>query len=115
MSEEHRKILEKHLQFTKERDWDQFQTAKNLSVALSVEASELAEVFMWLKDKQVMELKESTIQAAEEELADVFIYLLRLAHLLGVELTEAAHKKMDKNIEKYPIEKGLELSRSLSS
>ena len=115
MSKENQEILKKHLQFTKERNWDQFQTPKNLCMALSVEASELLEIFMWLNEKQVLELKENTVHAAGEELADVFIYLLRLAHVLGIDLVEASHKKMEKNIQKYPIETGLDLSSALQT
>lgn len=115
MSKEIAEILKKHLKFTKERNFDQFQTPKNLCMALAVEASELLEVFMWMNEKQVAELKETTKDAAKDELADVFIYLLRLSHVLGIDLIEAAHKKMEKNFNKYPIEQGLELSKKLSS
>lgn len=111
MSQENQEILKKHLKFTKERDWDQFQNPKNLSMALSVEASELLEIFMWLNEKQAIELKPSTVHAAGEELADIFIYLLRLAHVLGIDLIDAAHKKMEKNIQKYPVEMAIALSK----
>ncbi len=115
MSQEHQAILNKHLAFTKERDWDQFQTPKNLCMALSVEVSELLEVFMWLNEKQASNLQAPQRQAAEDELADVFIYLLRLAHTLGIDLVAAAHKKMAKNIQKYPIAKGLQMASALAT
>ncbi len=115
MSKEIQEILKKHLKFTKERNFDQFQTPKNLCMALAVEASELLEVFMWLNEKQIKELKEDTVDAAKDELADVFIYLLRLSHVLGIDLIDAAHKKMEKNFEKHTVEKGLELSKKLST
>lgn len=113
LKRENQEILEKHLQFTKEREWDRFQTPKNLCMALSVEASELVEIFMWMSERQTMTLDEAARQAASDELADIFIYLLRLAHELGIDLVEAAHKKMAKNIQKYPIDIGLALSKRL--
>lgn len=113
MASEIQVILETHKKFTKERDWDQFQNPKNLSVALSVEASELAEVFMWLTEKQCTALNEKQLQAASEEIADVFMYLLRIADVLGIDLVKATHEKMQKNIEKYSIEKGRSLANAL--
>ncbi len=104
-----------HLQFTKERGWDQFQTPKNLSMALSAEAAELLEVFMWLDEQQSITPKENTLQAAEEEIADVFIYLLRIANALRVDILKAAEKKMAKNIEKYPIQMSIDLAKKLTS
>ncbi|TPW22071.1 MAG: hypothetical protein FD126_45 [Elusimicrobia bacterium] len=65
--------------FARERDWDQFHTPKNLAMALSVEASELAEIFQWLTPAQSRKLKGRAREHFEEELADVFLYLLRLA------------------------------------
>lgn len=111
--DKNKKLIEMHKQFTKERNWDQFQTPKNLAMALSVEASELVEIFMWLNDKQAMFLQKKKIQEAEEEIADVFLYLLRIADVLGVDPVAAAEKKMQKNIEKYSIEKGLFLAKEL--
>lgn len=73
------KILGMHKKFTQERNWDQFQTPKNLSMALSVEASELVEVFMWLTDQQALCLSENKLQAAAEEIAGIYI---SLAHCL---------------------------------
>jgi len=106
-------IIETHKSFTRERDWDQFQNPKNLSIALSVEASELAEIFMWLTEKQSNALNEKQLQAASEEIADVFMYLLRIADALGIDLIKATHEKMKKNIEKYSIEKGRFLAKEL--
>ncbi len=106
-------ILETHKSFTRERDWDQFQNPKNLSIALSVEASELAEIFMWLTEKQCAALTEKQLQAASEEIADVLMYLLRIADILGIDLIKATHEKMKKNIEKYSIEKGRSLAKKL--
>ncbi len=108
-----KKILETHKKFTYERNFDQFQTPKNLAMALSVEAAELMEILMWLSEKQTIELNGERLKAAEEELADIFIYLVRLADVLGIDLIEAASKKMEKNFAKHSIEKGLALAKTL--
>ena len=100
------KSLQKQLrQFATERDWDQFHSPKNLSMALSVEASELLEHFQWLSEKQSNELSGEPLNAVAEEMADVFIYLLKLADKLDVDLIETATLKIKKNAEKYPINK----------
>jgi NTP pyrophosphatase (non-canonical NTP hydrolase) len=109
--DENKKILNTHLDFTKERNWDQFQTPKNLCMALSAEAAELLEVFMWLTDTQSRSIKKAKLREAEEEIADVFIYLLRIAHELDINLIKAAEKKMKRNVQKYPIEKGLDMAK----
>jgi len=107
------RIVEAHKKFTFERNWDRFQTPKNLSMALSVEVAELVEIFMWLNEKQATSLKEDRLNAASEEIADVFLYLLRLADTLGIDLIKATDQKMKKNIEKYSVEKGLTLAELL--
>lgn len=113
MFKEIEKIVKAHREFTKERNWDQFQNPKNLSMALAVEASELAEIFMWLSDQQSQNLKSHQLIAASEEIADVFLYLLRISDTLGIDLLKATYEKMEKNKEKYPIEKGLALAQAL--
>jgi NTP pyrophosphatase (non-canonical NTP hydrolase) len=75
-------------------------------MALSVEASELVEIFMWLSEKQASSLTEQQLAAASDELADILIYLLRIADVLGIDLLKAAATKMKKNCIKYPVEKG---------
>lgn len=107
------KILEAHKQFTKERDWDQFQNPKNLSMALSVEAAELAEIFIWLSDSQSIMLSDKQINHAAEEIADVLMYLLRISDALGINPIKAALDKMEKNKLKYSVEKGKELAKAL--
>jgi dCTP diphosphatase len=113
MTKEIKIIVEAHKKFTKERDWDQFQNPKNLSIALSVEASELAEIFMWLTEKQSNNLNKKQLQAASEEIADIFIYLLRISDMLGVDLFKSTGEKMNMNIDKYSIEKGKFLAQGL--
>lgn len=91
--------------FSKERDWDQFHSPKNLSMALSVEASELLEIFQWLSEEESSNLKDTKKQHAKEEVADIAIYLIRMCMKLDINLEEAIFEKMQKNIEKYPVEK----------
>jgi len=99
-------VLQKELQaFADERDWDQFHSPKNLTMALSVEASELVECFQWLTEEQSQNLSPEQRQAVIDEMADVQVYLLRLATKLDVNLLEAVEQKMVKNAEKYPADK----------
>ena len=108
------RILENHKKFTQERHWDEFQNPKNLAMALSVEVAELVEIFMWLTEKQSIALKEHQLDAASEEIADIFMYLLRMADVLGIDLIKVTDRKMKKNHEKYSIEKGQALAKLLS-
>lgn len=89
-------------QFARERDWEQFHSPKNLSMALIVEAAELVEHFQWLTEAQSHSLPEKTLREVEQEMADVFIYLNRMADLLGVDLMDAARRKIELNAKKYP-------------
>jgi len=90
--------------FAAERDWEQFHSPKNLSMALMVEAAELMEHFQWLTEAQSAELPPETQQAVSEELADILLYLVRLSDRLGVDLREAALRKLEKNAVKYPAD-----------
>jgi NTP pyrophosphatase (non-canonical NTP hydrolase) len=90
--------------FAAERDWDQFHTPKNLASALSVEAAELLEIFQWLKTGEATELTPEQHQHAQQEMADVLLYLVRLADRLDVDLYQAALDKMKLNGQKYPTE-----------
>ena len=90
--------------FAAERDWDQFHSPRNLAAALAVEAAELLEPFQWLTDEQSRELSIEARAAVEHELADVLLYLVRLADKLGVDLEQAARAKIELNAQKYPVE-----------
>jgi NTP pyrophosphatase (non-canonical NTP hydrolase) len=90
--------------FAAERDWDQFHSPKNLAMALAVEAAELLEHFQWLKEDESRSLPPPELAKVREELADVLIYLVRLADKLGVELLPAAIDKIAINARKYPVE-----------
>lgn len=91
--------------FSDERDWSQFHSPKNLSMALIVEAAELVEHFQWMQaDESDLLTNKKRLQVGDE-LADILIYTVRLANRLNIDLEKAAQEKMRKNKIKYPIEK----------
>lgn len=94
-------------EFSRERDWDQFHTPKNLVMALTGEVGELNEIFQWMTDSLAREAGRSpaTAEHVGEELADVLLYLVRLSNVLGVNLNDAVVDKLAKNALKYPIDK----------
>lgn len=100
------KELKKQLaEFNDERDWDQFHSPKNLAMALSVEASEVVELFQWMKSTESYTLNEEKNQRLKEEIGDVLLYLLLLADKFNIDPVDAALKKLQKNKEKYPVDK----------
>jgi NTP pyrophosphatase (non-canonical NTP hydrolase) len=101
-------------EFARERDWDLFHTPKNLAAALSVEAAELLEHFQWLTPEQSAELTSEARAGVREELADVLLYLIRLADKLDVDLIEAAQAKLAINARKYPADKARGSARKYS-
>ncbi|MBT3584187.1 MAG: nucleotide pyrophosphohydrolase [Halobacteriovoraceae bacterium] len=93
-------------QFAVDREWEQFHSPKNLSMALSVEASELLEIFQWMKEEDSWDISDpKLIEAVGDEVADIFVYLLRLATVLNLDLKELVDQKMLKNGKKYPVAK----------
>jgi dCTP diphosphatase len=98
-------LIEAIKAFNRERDWEKYHSPKNLSMALSVEVAELLEVFQWLTEEESRRLPPAKRQAVEEEIGDVTILLLALAGELGVDVLEAARKKLERNRAKYPVEK----------
>ena len=98
-------LRDKLRQFAAERDWDKFHTPKNLATALSVEAAELLEHFQWLTADQSVRLSAGQRDQVRDEMADVLLYLIRLADKLDVDLLDAAAKKIAKNSLKYPADK----------
>jgi NTP pyrophosphatase (non-canonical NTP hydrolase) len=92
-------------EFVQEREWDKFHTPKNLAVSLSVEAAELLEHFQWLRTGDKAELGVAKVDHIKAEMADVLIYLIRLADKLDVDLAGAVHSKLEVNRMKYPAEK----------
>jgi dCTP diphosphatase len=105
MSEALRALQQRLAAFAAARDWDQFHSPKNLAMALSVEAAELVQEFQWLTEAESQALEAERFERVRLELADVFIYLLRLADKLDVDLLEAADRKIALNEQKYPAER----------
>jgi dCTP diphosphatase len=98
-------LREKVRDFAAARDWDQFHSPKNLAMALSAEAGELLEVFQWLTEVQSARLDDAARAAASDEIADVLLYLVRLADTLGIDLLAEAQRKLAENERKYPVDK----------
>jgi dCTP diphosphatase len=92
-------------QFASERDWDQFHSPKNLAIALSVEAAELLEHFQWAPEADTKVLTPDQHVKVREEIADVLLYLIRLADKLNIDLLAAATDKIKVNAAKYPVDK----------
>jgi NTP pyrophosphatase (non-canonical NTP hydrolase) len=105
MSEALRALQQRVAAFAAARDWEPFHSPKNLAMALSVEAAELVEEFQWLTEEQSRSLDAERRERVRLELADVFIYLLRLADKLGVDVMRAAEDKVALNENKYPAER----------
>lgn len=106
MSNEYFEALSERLvTFAKDRDWDQFHAPKNLVMALSVEAAELMEHFQWLTEEQSNNLSKEKLDEVAFEMADIYIYLTRLATKLEVDLPQYVEDKIKINEERYPVEK----------
>lgn len=99
-----RELTEAQRAFARERDWEQFHTPRNLAAAMSVEAAEVLEHFQWLTDAQSTQLDPGRREAVARELADVLLYLVRLADVLGIDLVAAARAKMLLNASRYPAD-----------
>ena len=91
--------------FAAERDWDRFHTPKNLAMALSGEAGELIEHFQWLTVEESASLPAPAREEVALEMADVLLYLVRLGDVLGIDLAEAARRKIAINAQRYPVER----------
>jgi NTP pyrophosphatase (non-canonical NTP hydrolase) len=98
-------------EFAAARDWEQFHSPKNLAMALSVEASELLEIFQWVTEAQSRSLTPEAKAEASDEIADVLLYLIRLGDQLGIDPVAAAQRKMVKNAQKYPADKARGLAK----
>ncbi len=106
MSNEYFDTLSKKLaKFAMDRDWDQFHAPKNLVMALSVEAAELTEHFQWLTEEQSHHLSKEKLDEVAFEMADIYIYLTRLATKLDVDLPKYVEDKIAVNEKRYPVDK----------
>ncbi|SBS37421.1 MazG nucleotide pyrophosphohydrolase domain protein [Marinomonas spartinae] len=92
-------------EFAKEREWDQFHSPKNLSMALAGETGELLDCFRWLTEEASYQLNDQQSQAVKEELADVLLFTVRLADKLNIDLFAEAQAKMLKNENRYPVDR----------
>jgi dCTP diphosphatase len=98
-------IAKRLADFARDRDWEQFHSPKNIATALSVEASELLEIFQWLTEGQSKEPSREAMEKVKEEVADVQLYLIRLCDLLQIDLAAAVDAKLAANARKYPVHK----------
>ncbi|MDH5357299.1 MAG: nucleotide pyrophosphohydrolase [Gammaproteobacteria bacterium] len=99
-------LLQKIIEFRRERDWEQFHSPKDLAISISIEASELLEWFQWRTDDEITkQLASDKRELLEDEIADVAVYLSYLSHDLGIDINEAVAAKIEKNAAKYPIDK----------
>ena len=105
MSDTIDQLNERLRRFARDRDWEKFHSPKNLSMALIAEAAELVEHFQWLSQKDSESLPQEKLEEVRMELADIQIYLMRIAERLGVDLLAAAEEKMAINEERYPVDK----------
>ncbi len=98
-------VMDAVLEFRRKRDWEKFHKPKELAAAITVEASELLEVFQWKSHEEVASLLESpSRERVEDEIADVVILLSYLCHDLGLDVNAAVRSKLKKNEAKYPVE-----------
>lgn len=100
-----KEIQKKLRKFAEERNWEQFHSPKNLSMALAAETAELLEIFQWLTEEQSKNIVNSgkDMAAVREEIADVFIYLARLADKLNIDIEKEVLAKIEVNEKKYPV------------
>jgi len=91
--------------FVQERDWEQYHSPKNLAMAMIVEAAELVEHFQWNTAEESYQLSAEKREQVSHELADTFVYLLRIAEVTGVDLIAATNAKIELNAKKYPADK----------
>jgi NTP pyrophosphatase (non-canonical NTP hydrolase) len=95
-------LVKRLRRFAEERDWEQFHSPKNLSMALSVEVAEIVEHFQWLTEEESRRLGDDKREELAEEIGDVMIYLVNLADKLGIDPLRSAKEKLEKNETKYP-------------
>jgi NTP pyrophosphatase (non-canonical NTP hydrolase) len=100
--EKYNKIIEELIQFSNDRDWEQFHDSKNLALAISLEAAELNELFLWKKDDEVENINKERLK---EEIADILSFTFLLAEKHNLDVFEIVSEKIKKNAQKYPVDK----------
>lgn len=103
LMERHARLKARIARFAAERGWGKYHTPKNLAMAMVKEAAEVVEIFQWLTPAEAKRLDPARRAHLAEELADTYVYLLKLADAFGIELDEATLAKMEKNERKYPV------------
>jgi len=98
-------LIAKIKEFNNERNWEQYHSPKNIAMSLTVEVAELLEHFQWITEEESRHLSDDKRKELADEIGDVLIYLLNLADKLDINLVEAAKQKLEKNREKYPVDK----------
>jgi NTP pyrophosphatase (non-canonical NTP hydrolase) len=98
-------IQEKLRNFSRERDWDQYHSPKNLAMALAAEAGELLEIYQWLTEQESNNPDDKIRKQTSEELADILIYIIKMADKLNIDLVDSVNNKIAINEKKYPKEK----------
>ena len=101
-----KELKQKLRKFAEDRNWNQFHNPKNLAMALGGEVGELLDIFQWLKEEEsnLNGISDKHLAKTKEELADIFLYLIRIADKLDIDLVEEANNKIETNHQKYPIE-----------
>lgn len=92
-------------EFIKERDWEQFHSPKNLAIGLSVEASELLEIFTWMTNDESAKIDNNKLSMIKDEVGDILIYLTEFCSTMKIDIVDSAFQKLEKNAIKYPISK----------
>ncbi len=99
-------LIKQLIEFRRERDWEQFHNPKDIAISLSIEAAELLEWFQWRNKAEIQQMLNSDKrEALEDEIADVAVYLSYLCHDLNIDLEQVIQRKMQKNADKYPVDK----------
>ena len=101
-------IINRIVKFRNQRNWAQFHKPKDLALALSIEAAELNELFLWKNDEEIKQINREKIA---DELADILVYAFFMAEKYDFDITEIIRKKMEKNARKYPVEKSKNLAK----
>ena len=99
------KLKEEMIKFRDERDWKKYHNPKDLAISIILEAGELLEIFQWVSEKDLKDVVEKRKKDIENEMADIFLYLLSLCDVLDVDLKEITLRKLEENRKKYPADK----------
>lgn len=109
------KLQKKYAEFKEKRDWEKFHQPKNIAMSISIEASELMELFQWKDNVSIEKIKqdEELMEGVREELADVILYSLSMAQRLDINIEKAVSKKLDKNRERFDEETAEDIKEEL--